>query len=259
MLGIDSRNIYQLRNKLELRDLEIKDQIERTFTIHAAYGHRRLAIELKYNKKRIRRIMKKYCLKPPRLWYQKKFITQSEPKYKDQFTNLIKDVETDKLQINEVWSSDLTYIKYQGKFIYLAAIKDLKSHQVVGAELGVQHNANLVINTLKQAYQKQKTMPKIFHADRGKEFLNEKCITHCETHNVSISVSNPGSPWQNSQIESFWSRFKSESGDLNRFENLGELSEYIYGYIHYYNHDRIVTKLKMSPVHYKQQVLNHFN
>jgi len=254
LLGLDSRNIYHQRSKLELRDQLVKDQIDKSFKDNPAYGHRRLAIELKYNKKRINRVMKKYGLKPPRLWYQKKFLTKSELKYGDQFTNLIKDIKTDKIDINQIWSSDLTYIKYKGEFIYLAAIKDLSSHEIVSAELGNQHNADLVIKTLKQAYEKHKTMPKIFHTDRGKEFLNKKCITHCQTHNICMSVSNPGSPWQNSQIESFWSRFKAESGDLNRFEDLGELTEYIYGYIHYYNHNRIITKLKMSPVSYKQQI-----
>ena len=203
--------------------------------------------------------MKKYGLKPPRLWYQKKFITEAEPKYGDQFNNLIKDENLDEIEVNEIWSSDLTYIKYKGEFVYLAAIKDLRSHEIVGAEIGSHHNADLVIKTLKQAYEKQRVMPRIFHTDRGKEFLNEKCITHCQTREVDISVSNPGSPWQNSQIESFWSRLKSESGDLNRFEDLGELTEYIYRYIHYYNNDRIITKLKMSPVNYKKQILNQLN
>jgi len=172
--------------------------------------------------------MKKYGLKAPRLWYQKKFLTEAEPKYGDQFNNLIKNAEVNQVKINEIWFSDLTYIKYKGDFIYLSAIKDLRTHEVVGAAIGNQHNADLVIKTLKQAYEKQKVMPRIFHSDRGKEYLNEQCVTHCAAHHVSISVSNPGSPWQNSQIESFWSRFKSESVDLNRFDTLGELIEYIY-------------------------------
>lgn len=256
-LGIDSRNIYYSRNRLESRDQLVREQIKQCFKDNPAYGHRRLAIDLNYNKKRIRRIMRKYSLKPPRLWYQKKFLTEAEPKYTDQFTNLIKNVNTNELNINEVWSSDLTYIKYKGNFIYLAAIKDLKSHEIVGAEIGNQHNGDLVIKTLRQAYERQRTRPKIFHSDRGREFLNETCINYCTNNEISISVSNPGSPWQNSQIESFWSRFKSESGDLNRFDTLGELTEYIYGYIQYYNHDRIITKLRMSPINYKQQILNH--
>ena len=98
--------------------------------------------------------------------------------------------------------------------------------------------------------------PKIFHSDRGKEFLNERCIKYFNENNVKISASDKGSPWQNGHIESFWSRFKCESGDLNRFEDLGELAEYIYQYVDYYNNDRIVTELKTSPVKYKQQLLN---
>ncbi|NMB56357.1 transposase family protein [Candidatus Beckwithbacteria bacterium] len=131
--------------------------------------------------------MKKYGLKPPRLWCQKKFLTKSEPKYGDQFTNLIKDIAVDKLRVNEIWSSDLTYIKYQGEFIYLAAIKDLRSHEIVGAKIDNQHNADLVIKTLKQAYDKQKVRPRIFHGDQGREYLNEACINYC-TSMRSISL-----------------------------------------------------------------------
>jgi len=67
-------------------------------------------------------------------------------------------------------------------------------------------------------------------------------------------VSDTGSPWQNGYSESFFSRFKDETGDLNRFEDLGELTEYVYQYIHYYNNDRIITELKMSPIKFKQSM-----
>jgi len=72
---------------------------------------------------------------------------------------------------------------------------------------------------------------------------------------IEVSVSDPASPWQN-HIESFFSRFKAESGDMNRFETLEELLEelieFIYQYINYYNSERIVTRLKTSPVKYRQ-------
>jgi len=64
-MGINTKNIYN-QNKKEGKDLLVKDQIENVFKTHPAYGHRRLALELKMNKKKIRRIMKKYHLKPPR-------------------------------------------------------------------------------------------------------------------------------------------------------------------------------------------------
>ena len=71
---------------------------------------------------------------------------------------------------------------------------------------------------------------------------------------TKISVSDPGSPWQNPWSESFFSRVKSESGNLNRFESLGELIEYIFDYLNYYNTLRIHTKLKMPPLKFKQKV-----
>jgi len=71
----------------------VKKQIKDTFKTHPAYGHRRLAIELKMNKKKIRRVMKKFDLKPPRLWYQKKYLTKQDGKHQDQFENLLKDIK----------------------------------------------------------------------------------------------------------------------------------------------------------------------
>jgi hypothetical protein len=68
-------------------------------------------------------------------------------------------------------------------------------------------------------------------------------------------VPDPRSPWQNAWSESFFSRFKNESGNLNRFEELGELIGYIYWYLNYYNSVRIHTKLKMSPLQFKQKIL----
>ncbi len=253
MVGIDSRNIYH-ESRQEIKDLIVKEKIEDAFKTHPAYGHLRLAIHLQYNKKRVIRVMKKYGLKPPRLWYQKKYITEANSAYENKFNNLIKNIE--KPKINEIWSSDLTYVKFQNKFFYVSAIKDILTKEVVGVNLGSCHDADLVMQTIKEAVLKQKIFPTIFHSDQGKEYLNEKCINYFKNNGVKISVSDKGSPWQNGHIESFWSRFKCESGDLRRFEDLGELAEYIYQFVDYYNNDRIVTKLKTSPVKFKQNILN---
>ena len=67
-------------------------------------------------------------------------------------------------------------------------------------------------------------------------------------------MSDKGSPWHNGRKESFFGRFKDENGDLNRFETLSELVEYIYKQIYYYNNYRIHTSLKMSPVNFKQKI-----
>lgn len=252
-MNINHKNIYHQNGQL-VKDTIVKETIEDTFKIHPAYGHRRLAIELKMNKKKILRIMHKFDLKPPRLWYQKTFTTQSDPTYQVEFTNLLKENEFLSYGIGDIWSSDLTYIKFQGSFLYLAIIQDIASKEVVGFNISTHHDSELVLKTLKEAVLKTKRPPQIFHSDRGREYLSQSCIAFLESLNVQISVSNPGSPWQNSWSESFFSRFKTESGNFARFETLGELIEYIYGYINYYNNLRIHTKIKMSPYQFKQKV-----
>ena len=240
---------------MRVRDLEVKEKIEENFIINPAYGHRRLALDLKMNRKKILRVMHEFKLKAPRLWYQKKYITKTSLDYQDQYTNLLKDKDLNSYAIGDVWSSDLTYIKYQDKFIYLAIIQDIVSKEIVGFNLSNHHDSDLVLKTLKEALLKTKKPPLIFHSDRGREFLSENCITYLENLSVRISVSDPGAPWQNAWSESFFSRFKTESGDFNRFNYLGELLEYIFSYLSYYNNGRIQIKLKMSPYQFKQKYL----
>ncbi len=68
---------------------------------------------------------------------------------------------------------------------------------------------------------------------------------------AETSMSAKASPWQNGYQESFYSHFKAEAGDLDRFEILGELLEFVYHQIYYYNHYRIHSVLKMTPVEFR--------
>lgn len=252
-LKINRKNIYHQGKKM-IKDLAVKEKINKVFEKHPAYGHRRLALELGMNKKKILRIMHKFNLKPPRLWYRKKFLTKANLAFKNQFSNLLEKIDLLKYHPGQIWSSDLTYIKFTGRFLYLAIIKDLVTKEVIAFNLSEKHDTDLVLKTLKEALLKTNQLPLIFHSDRGSEYLSEKCIALLTKGGVKISVCDPGSPWQNGWSESFFSSFKTESGDFNRFESLGELVEYIYGYLNYYNNDRIQLALKMSPVQFRQKV-----
>lgn len=254
-MSINRKNIYHQGKKV-IKDLAVKERIEKTFKTHPAYGHRRLALELRMNKKKILRIMHKFNLKPPRLWYQKKFLTKSDPAFENNFTNLLKNIDWVKYGPGDIWSSDLTYLKFERRFLYLAIIKNIVSKEVIAFNLSDRHDSDLVLKTLKEALLKTKRAPLIFHSDRGSEYLSRECLTFLQNLKVKVSVSDPGSPWQNGWSESFFSSFKGESGNFNRFDGLGELVEYIYGYLNYYNNERIQIKLKMSPVQFKQKVLD---
>lgn len=205
--------------------------------------------------------MKIFDLKPPRLWYQKIYTTHSdkESNLKYDFANLLKEIKLSDQDINQVWSCDLSYLKFKQRYYYLSIVKDIVSGAVVGFGLSISHNAQLTIESLHQALGKSGNQPAlIVHFDQGTENLNQSTISFLQAHQLKISVSNKGSPWQNGWAESFFSRFKAEVGNLNRFDDEGEVIAYIYEYINYYNKNRIQLRLKMSPYQFiKRHKPNH--
>jgi len=242
-LGISRSSLYY-KHKRPAIDIEIKDQIESVMVDHPDYGHKRVAFELKLNHKRILRVMNKFGIKP----YKKK---ARKPSKKDdlnkppsQYPNLIKDMVIDKPDL--VWITDFTYIRYQTKFIYLATIIDLFTRQVVGVNISRFHNKYLVIGALLNALDNY-PKPVVVHSDQGSEYNSRDFIDLCLSQKITISMSTKGSPWQNGYQESFFGRFKTEFGDFNRFDSLGELIEEIYLKINYYNQDRLHTSLKTTP------------
>lgn len=154
-----------------------------------------------------------------------------------------------------MWCSDLSRLEYRGTVWYLATLEDLATRQVLAKRIGKRHDSHLVLATLHQAFATGVT-PLIFHSDQGTEFMAQRCTDYLDARRVQLSVSDVASPWQNGYVESFFGRFKHELGDLDRFETAGEMIEVIYHPIHYYNHSRIHTALKMPPAVYAAQMFS---
>lgn len=230
--------------------MAVKTKIEALHKIHPAYGHKRVAMALNIGHNTARRVMAKYGLKPPRRKGRKFFLTRSTDSH--HYTNLIRNLVASKP--NQVFVSDSTYLKFQGKNIYLATIEDIFTREIVSAQISDKHDSNLALAAIRQAVDKQK-IPEFFHTDQGSEFMAQTVTSFLENNGVKVSVSDKGSPWQNGYKESFFGRFKEESGDLGRFETLGELVEEIYSHIGYYNNLRIQTKIKMPPAVFKEKFL----
>lgn len=245
-LGISRKNIYR-HLKQPAKDQALKQQIEAAHRQHPAYGHRRIAIHLGINHKRAQRVMAKFNLCPPRRQI-KRYSTVSTPHHS--YHNLLTDLTV--TAPHQVWCSDLSRLEYRGTVWYLATIEDLATRQILAQRIGKRHDSQLVLATLQQAFATGVT-PLIFHSDQGTEFMAQRCTNVLEKRAVQISVSDVASPWQNGYVESFFGRFKHELGDLNRFETDGEMIEAVYRQIHYYNHSRIHTVLKMPPAVYAAQ------
>lgn len=228
-----------------------KKEIDDLHVINPAYGHKRVAMALLWGHNRAKRIMAKFGLKPPRRKRKKFFLTRSIGNH--HYTNLIRNLRVNRP--GQVYVSDLTYLKFDDKNIYLATIEDIFTREIVCAENSDQHDSNLALKTIKQVVGKT-NHPEIFHTDQGSEFMAQQVTTYLENNQVKISVSDKGKPWQNGYKESFFGRFKDENGDLDRFETLGELIEEIYSYISYYNNLRIHTSLRMPPAQFRRKFLD---
>ena len=170
------------------------------------------------------------------------------------YHNLVAKLD-DITEAHQVWCSDLTRIVYRGTIWYLATIEDIATRQVLAHQIGKHHDSQLVMSVLQQAV-KTGLKPTIFHSDQGTEFMAQCCTDFLEQRDVQVSVSDVASPWQNGFQESFFGRFKYEFGDFDRFESVGMLIEAIYHHIHYYNHQRIHTALKMPPAVYAMETFS---
>lgn len=154
---------------------------------------------------------------------------------------------------NQVWVSDFTYLPYQGRFIYLATLEDVFTRQVVGWEVSVRHNADLVAQAFLNALNHY-PVPQIAHSDQGSEYRSQLYLNLLRSFNVQPSMSEKASPWQNSHKESFYSGFKLELGHPECYPSLGELIEAIAQQIHYYNNQRIHTALKCPPAVFAKRI-----
>ncbi|MBU2025631.1 MAG: IS3 family transposase [Patescibacteria group bacterium] len=247
-LGICRQGLYY-RSKMAMRDLAVKNQIIEVLGSNPCYGHKRIAIELKMNKKRILRVMKKYGLEPRKR--RKKFIKTDDIGLPEAgYQNEVKGIHPQAPDI--IWCGDFTYIKFKDGFIYLATIVDVYTREIIGFALSRRHNRYLVKSAALDAMKKRNRLPRYFHSDQGSEYQSFEHADFLKHLGVKVSMSTKSSPWENPFQESFYSQFKLELGNINRLENDGQLAEAIFGQIYYYNNQRIHSDLKMSPGQFHQ-------
>ena len=248
-LGVCRQSLYY-KPKLPAKDLELKKQIEEVFAEHKAYGHRRIAIHLGINKKRVLRVMKLFDLSPtrkPRTPVKTNDLKQEKSKN----LNLFADFNLN--SPSQIWASDFTYLPYfNNKFLYLATIIDCFTKEITGWSLSSKHNSELIENALIDALSKRRK-PKILHSDQGSEYRSGNFSKILKSNKIKQSMSKKGSPWQNGMQESFYGKFKLELGHPKCYETLGELVEAIAHQIYYYNNKRIHTAIKCPPAVFYQK------
>jgi putative transposase len=245
-LGVSRASLYYVSRK-DQQGWEMKIKIEGVLRAHRSYGSRRIADELNLNRKRIRRIMRKYGIKVRRRRRAKK---QRKSRVSAIYANLL--LTTTPLYPHHVWAADFTEVWFQGRWVYIATVIDLYSRQIVGVAVSLRKGTQLTLQALHNALL-HNPRSEIFHSDNGSEYNAKIFVAVLEELRILISRSYPGCPWENGYQESFYDKFKLELGDPERARTLGELVAEIYKTIHYYNTERIHSALRMPPREFAKQ------
>lgn len=245
-MGVSRATMYY-KSSLEPKDEALKQEILAVLIEHPAYGHKRIAIHLGVNKKRIIRVMKKYSITP--------IIHRRSPSYKGtqksiHYTDWLNQLCP--LAPNIIWASDFTCIHFQDHWWYIATVIDVYTREIIGIAMSKYHNQELVQDALRDALV-HRSPPQFIHADQGSEYTANEYQTLVESYGITLSYSPKGSPWKNSYQESFYANFKLELGSILQCKDSVALFEKICRQLHYYNHKRIHTALRMPPVLFARQ------
>ncbi len=161
---------------------------------------------------------------------------------------------------NEVYVGDITYIRTQQGWLYLAVVIDLYSRKVVGWSMDDNMETPLVNNALQMALHTRKPAPNlIWHTDRGSQYASDSHRELLEDHNILQSMSRKGDCWDNAVSESFFHSLKTELVHHERFKTRAEANQAIFEYIEvFYNRQRLhSTNDYMSPVNYEAKMLQY--
>ena len=241
-LGITRQALYYVSKK-DQKDWILKAKIESVLrTRHGhSYGSRRIAWELKLNRKGVRRVMRKFGIKPyrrrGRKWRTKTKITVS---YQNLLLTTIPSCQ------HHVWAADFTEFYHRNTKLYAATVIDLFTREIVGVAVSLRKGTQLTLQALYAALL-HNPHPAIFHSDNGKEYEARAYVGTLTNFGIIISRAHPGCPWENGYQESFYDKFKVDLGDPNRFRSFGALVAEIYRTIWEYNNTRIHSALKMPP------------
>jgi transposase InsO family protein len=231
-------------------DLDLRDEIQRIALEFPFYGRPRITAELKrrgwrVNHKRVGRIMREdnlLCLR------RRKFVVTTDSNHNLRvYPNLAEDMEV--TGIDQLWRADITYIRLETEFVYLAVVLDAYSRRVIGWALDRHLEDDLAIAALRMALRNRKPPEGLtHHSDRGVQYASKDYIALLQEHGIRISMSRRGNPYDNAACESFMKTLKYEEVHRQEYRDLAEAHASIKQFIEkIYNGIRLHSALGYRP------------
>jgi putative transposase len=237
LLGINRSGLYYIDRPESEYNLELMNLIDVKFTEDPTMGvptmteYLRKDMGKKCGPKRVRKLMRKMGLAP---MYPKPR-TSIPNKAHEIYPYLLNDVELERP--NQVWSSDITYIRLKHGFAYLTVIMDWYSRSVLSWRLSNTMESGFCCEALDEALTKYGS-PEIFNSDQGSQFTCEAFISRLKNRNISISMDGRGRALDNVFVERLWRTVKYQNVYVKGYETMQEAIEGLSKYFNYYNHVR---------------------
>ena len=242
ILDISRSGYYYKSTPISDFNLELMKLIDEIYLESPEYGSRlirdviRRKKEKKYqkvNRKRIQKLMRLMCIEAI---YQKKNLSKpgkgSEHKI---YPYLLRGLQINRP--NQVWCTDVTYIRLKHGFVYLVAVMDWYSRRILSWELSTTMDKEFCISALDRALRLYGN-PEIFNTDQGSQFTSKAFREKLETNGIKISMDGKGRALDNIAIERFWKSIKYGEVYLNEYKNPIEAANGIGKYIDKYNFRR---------------------
>ena len=217
-------------------NLEIMRLIDKEYTDHPFYGSRQIRNVLrrkgyKINRKRVQRLMRKMGIQSIA---PKPNTSKAHPKHKI-YPYLLRNFDV--TRADQVWCTDLTYIRLAGGFVYLTAVMDWYSRYVLSWELSITMDSEFCVSALERALRCYGT-PNIFNTDQGSQYTSHEFTKVLKDKDIKISMDGKGRAMDNIFIERLWRSVKYEEIYVKEFRSVEDLRKTLKKYFDFYNHER---------------------
>lgn len=235
LVGLARSTFYYRKHRsdaCEFADIRLIDEL---YTKYPFYGIRRITNGLKrlgrcINHKRVARVMQIMGLEAI---YPKPRLSTANKEHR-KFPYLLRNLSI--MRPDQVWSTDITYIRLRHGFVYLAAIMDWFSRYVVSWSLSITLDADFCVDMLKESLTKAR--PEIFNSDQGVQFTSEAFTGVLENHGIKISMDGRGRAFDNIFVERLWRTVKYEEVYLRDYGSVREARSSLGRYFDFYNKER---------------------
>lgn len=235
LLGLSRASLYYQPKAEDPETLKVLRRIDEIFTKCPFYGSRKIKAQLKregfkVNRKRVKRLMGILGIEAI---YPKPNLSLNGKAHLV-FPYLLKGLEI--TRPNQVWGTDITYIRLNGGFVYLVAVMDWYSRFVVSWEVSLNLDTQFVLDCLKKAF--LVGIPEIINSDQGVQFTNGEYINLVTGKGIQISMDHRGRCFDNIFTERLWRNVKYEEVYLKEYASPKEAIKNLNEYFDFYDYDR---------------------